>query len=144
MVCDTTGNTVRQGYCYICLAIGGGGVIPVGSLSLSYQIKLHLISPLISGWHKPCFLVNRVFVPLPKRGHLDKNSKNDEFAFYPLKTRASLLRPTKTTKMAGVAQARHGPWFRKSRVCSSLPIVRWQTHGSTSMNLLSSEKSSRP
>ena len=23
-VCDTTGNTVRQGYCYTCLAIGGG------------------------------------------------------------------------------------------------------------------------
>ena len=24
IVCDTTGNTVRQGYCYTCLAIGGG------------------------------------------------------------------------------------------------------------------------
>ena len=23
MVCDTTGHTVRQGYCYICLMIGG-------------------------------------------------------------------------------------------------------------------------
>ena len=23
IVCDTTGNTVRQGYCYTCLAIGG-------------------------------------------------------------------------------------------------------------------------
>ena len=31
IVCDTTGNTVRQGYCYTCLAIGGG--ISVGSLS---------------------------------------------------------------------------------------------------------------
>ena len=30
IVCDTTGNTVRQGYCYTCLAIGGG--ISVGSL----------------------------------------------------------------------------------------------------------------
>ena len=25
IVCDTTGNTVRQGYCYTCLAIAGGG-----------------------------------------------------------------------------------------------------------------------
>ena len=24
IVCDTTGSTVRQGYCYTCLAIGGG------------------------------------------------------------------------------------------------------------------------
>ena len=24
IVCDTTGNTVRQGYCYTCLTIGGG------------------------------------------------------------------------------------------------------------------------
>ena len=32
MVCDDTGNAVRQGYCYTCLAIGGG--ISVGSLSL--------------------------------------------------------------------------------------------------------------
>ena len=31
IVCDTTGNTVRQGYCYTCLAIGGG--ISVGSPS---------------------------------------------------------------------------------------------------------------
>ena len=31
MVCDTTRNTVRQGYCYTCLAIGGG--ISVRSLS---------------------------------------------------------------------------------------------------------------
>ena len=23
IVCDTTGNAVRQGYCYTCLAIGG-------------------------------------------------------------------------------------------------------------------------
>ena len=32
IVCDTTGNAVRQGYCYTCLAIRGGG-ISVGSLS---------------------------------------------------------------------------------------------------------------
>ena len=24
IVCDTAGNTVRQGYCYTCLAMGGG------------------------------------------------------------------------------------------------------------------------
>ena len=35
---------------------------------------------------------NRVFgkpclCPLPKRGRFDENGENDEFAFYPLKTR---------------------------------------------------------
>ena len=60
-----------------------------------------------------CFLL--------KRGCFDKNGEKDEFAFYPLKTTASLLRPPKTTKMtkiASVTQAKS--WFRKSRVCSSL------------------------
>ena len=64
---------------------------------------------------KPCFC------PLPKRGRFDENGENDEFAFYPLKTRASLLTPprsTKMTNMAGFTQAK--AWFRKSRVCSSL------------------------
>ena len=46
-------------------------------------------------------------------GRFDESGENDEFAVYPLqlKTRASLLRPPKTTKMtkmAGVTQARHG------------------------------------
>ena len=62
---------------------------------------------------KPCFC------PLPKRGRFDENGENDEFAFYPLKTRASLLRPLKTTKMtkmAGVTQEK--AWFSKSRVCT--------------------------
>ena len=64
------------------------------------------------------FLVNHV---LPKRGRFDENGENDEFAFYPMKTRASLLRPpkaTKMTKMAGVTQEK--AWFRKSRFYSSL------------------------
>ena len=64
---------------------------------------------------KPCFC------PLPKRGHFDENGENDEFAFYPVKTRVWLLRPPKTTKMtkmAGVTQEK--AWFRKGRVCSSL------------------------
>ena len=64
---------------------------------------------------KPCFC------PLPKRGHFDENGENDEFAFYPLKTRVWLLRFPKTmkmTKMAGVTQEK--AWFRKGRVCSSL------------------------
>ena len=55
---------------------------------------------------KPCFC------PLPKRGRFDENSENDEFAFYPLKTRVSLFRTSKTTimtKMAGVTQAK--AWF---------------------------------
>ena len=66
---------------------------------------------------KPCFC------PLPKRGHFDENGENDEFAFYPLKTRVWLLRPPKTTKMtkmAGVTQEK--AWFRKGRVCSSLNL----------------------
>ena len=54
------------------------------------------------------------FCPLSNRGRFDENGENDEFAFYPLKTRVSFLRPTKTTKMAGATQ------FRKRRVCSSL------------------------
>ena len=68
---------------------------------------------------KPCFC------PLPKRGRFDENGENDEFAFYPLKTRVWLLRPPKTTKMtkmAGVTQEK--AWFRKGRVCSSLTISR--------------------
>ena len=47
------------------------------------------------------------FCPLPKRGRFDENGENDESTFYPLKTRVSLLRPPKTTKMtkmAGVTQ----------------------------------------
>ena len=59
---------------------------------------------------KPCFC------PVPKRGCFDENGENDEFAFYPLKTRASLFRPPKTTKMAkmvGVTQAKAS--FRKKK-----------------------------
>ena len=61
------------------------------------------------------------FVMTPFPVPTDENGENDEFAFYPLKTRASLLRPPRTTKMmkmAGVTQA--NAWFRKSQVCSSL------------------------
>ena len=76
------------------------------------------------------FLSKRpLFVPLPKRGCFDENGENDEFAFYPLKTRASLLRPPKTTKMthmAVVTQAK--AWFSKSRVCSSL-VRGWDRGG---------------
>ena len=32
IACDTTGNTVQQGYCYTCLALGGGGLLRSGSL----------------------------------------------------------------------------------------------------------------
>ena len=49
------------------------------------------------------------------KGRFDENGKNDELAVYPLKTRASLLRPPKTTKMtkmAGVTQAK--AWLRKN------------------------------
>ena len=64
------------------------------------------------------------FCPVPQRGRFDGNGKNDEFAFYPLKTRASLVRPpktTKTTRMEGVTQAK--AWFRKSLVCPSLNVI---------------------
>ena len=43
-----------------------------------------------------------------RRGRFDENGENDEFAFDPQKTKASLLRTpktTKVTKMAGVTQA---------------------------------------
>ena len=43
----------------------------------------------------------------------------------------SLLRPPKTTKMAGVTQAK--AWFRKSQVCSSLTIVHVQYDWTTGM-----------
>ena len=65
--------------------------------------------------------VLRVFVPCQKGGRFNKNGDNDPCVFYPLKTRASLLRSPKTTKMtrmAGVTQA--NIWFRKKRVCLSL------------------------
>ena len=39
IVCDTTGNTVRQGYCYTCLAIGGYfGQVTKMSCSLSLSL----------------------------------------------------------------------------------------------------------
>ena len=74
------------------------------------------------------FLVNRIFCPLRKRGRFDENGENDEFAFYPLKTRVSLLRPPKTTKMTKMAGVtREKAWFRKNLVCSSLRI-QWPFH----------------
>ena len=75
---------------------------------------------------KPCFCT------LPKRGRFDENGENDEFAFYPLKTRVSLLRPpqtTKMTKMADVTQEK--AWFRKSRACSSLISVMQKCSNAT-------------
>ena len=47
IVCDTTKkkNTVRQGYCYTCLAIGGGGGgSSVGSLSPKYAFSKHSVA----------------------------------------------------------------------------------------------------
>ena len=65
----------------------------------------------IFGVAQTVFLVNRVFVPCQKRGHFDENGENDEFAFYPLKTRVWLLRPPKTTKTTKM-----GVSLRKSMV----------------------------
>ena len=66
----------------------------------------------IFGVEQTVLLVKHDFCPLPKRGRFDENGENDGFAFYPLKARASLLRPPKTTKTAGVTQAK--AWFRKA------------------------------
>ena len=82
---------------------------------LSFNLTLQKWLPMNRGgtnrvFGKPCFC------PLPKRARFDENGENDEFAFYPLKTMVSLLRPlqtTKMTKMAGVTQEK--AWFRESR-----------------------------
>ena len=66
---------------------------------------------------KPCFC------SVPNRGCFDENGENDEFAFYPLKTQASLFKHPKTTKIAGVTQAK--AWFRKRLVCFSLRLFRF-------------------
>ena len=53
---------------------------------------------------------------------MSHDGENDKFAFYPLETRASLLRPPKTTKMtkmAGVTQQGSHPRKRKKRVSVS-------------------------
>ena len=42
IVCDTTGNTVREGYCYTCLAIGGGYF---GRVTKSYSETLACLGP---------------------------------------------------------------------------------------------------
>ena len=47
-----------------------------------------------------------------KKGPFDETTKKTRIAFYPLKTRALHPRPPKTTKMAGVTQAK--AWFRKA------------------------------
>ena len=43
--------------------------------------------------------------------HISAEGPGQNFAFYPLKARASLFRPPRTTKMAGFTQAK--AWFRK-------------------------------
>ena len=58
ILCDTKGNTVRQGYCYTCLAIGG---YSIGSLrtknSLIYienrNCLKHVLSNLVPSWLMP-------------------------------------------------------------------------------------------
>ena len=48
-------------------------------------------------------------VRFSRKGQSDENGENDEFAFYPLKIRASLFPPLQTTKMmkmVGVTQAK--------------------------------------
>ena len=56
-----------------------------------YRIRLKFRGGANRVFGKPCSC------PPPKKGRFDENGENDEFAFYPLKRRASLLRPPKTT-----------------------------------------------
>ena len=63
--------------------------------------------PTKLGVAQTVLLVNRVLSPA-KKGPFDENSKNDEFAFYPLKTRASLLRPRKRRKWRVSLRQSHG------------------------------------
>ena len=56
--------------------------IPGGEISKEKRMKSFGVTQTV-------FLVNRVLVP----SRFDKNSENDEFAFRPLKTRASLQTP---------------------------------------------------
>ena len=83
---------------------------PANNRSLHHDIvvtEVILKVKIFIGVAQTVFLVNRVFVPCQKGAVLTKTAKSDEVAFYPLKTRASLLRPPKTTKMtkmAGVTQ----------------------------------------
>ena len=102
--------------------IGHAG--PIARTRLGATGKWHSERVSKIGVAQTVFLVNRVFVPYQK-GSFWRNGENDKFAFYPLKTRASLHRPLKTTKMAGVTQAK--TWFRKSRACSSLIRGCWET-----------------
>ena len=60
------------------------------------------------------------FCSLPKKGAvLTKTAKMNEFAFYPLKTRVSLLRTPKTTRK----------WSKKVRLESRVPKSQQAKHG---------------
>ena len=65
-------------------------------------------------------LVNRAFVPFQKRG-FDANGENDESVDYPVKQGRCCSDPVKTTKMAGLMQAK--AWFTKRMVSCSLIIM---------------------
>ena len=70
IVCDTTENTVRQGSCDRCLAIGGGYGNSVGSLS-----KDHLLGLETAGYSALFF---QDFMP-PKKAHA-QNSRPELLA----------------------------------------------------------------
>ena len=75
------------------------GMILGGASSHKAFLLLSLITQdFMFGVAQTVFLVNRVFVPCRKGGVLTKNGENDETGLYPLKTRASLLRPRKQRK----------------------------------------------
>ena len=50
--CDSTENTVRQGYCYTCLAIGGyfGRVTKFGLVIAEIRLRISLFCPNWSSW----------------------------------------------------------------------------------------------
>ena len=67
------------------------------------------------------FLAKPCFCPVPERGSWDENGDNDGFAFYPLKTSASLLRPPKMKKMTKITQAK--AWFTHGMALCSLTYI---------------------
>ena len=99
---QTSKKLILQLACMACPLLRGIQQTTCGSSDRNIKIGVAQI----------VFLVNRICVPCQK-GAFDEDGENDEFAFYPLKRGASLLRHPKTTKMAGVTQAK--AWFRKNR-----------------------------
>ena len=78
-----------------------------------------------SGWNKPCFLVNRVFVPCQKGAVLTKTAENDAFAFYPLKQGLRSSNPRKRRKWRKwrkLLRKRSAAAPRQSEICVKFSV----------------------